>query len=128
MTRDPRDPFAATCPTRHLLDQIADKWSMLALIAIDSAPRRFNALKREIEGISQKVLTQTLRRLERNGLISRSVAPTVPVSVTYAITPLGHSLAVMMETMRTWSIANIDSILAAQSCYDHSRSEAQSLK
>ena len=118
MIRDPRGPFAAMCPTRHLLNQVADKWSMLALIAIYNAPRRFNTLKREIEGISQKVLTQTLRRLERNGLISRSVVPTVPVSVTYAITPLGSSLAVMMETMRAWSVANIDRVLAAQSDYE----------
>ncbi|WP_302480020.1 winged helix-turn-helix transcriptional regulator [Sphingomonas bacterium] len=124
MIGDPRGPFAATCPTRHLLDQVADKWSMLALIAIAVAPRRFNALKREIEGISQKVLTQTLRRLERNGLISRTVEPTVPVSVTYAITPLGRSLATMMEEVRIWSVANIGDVLAAQSGYDQRASVA----
>lgn len=118
MVRDPRGPFAANCPTRHLLDQIADKWSMLALIALADGPRRFNALKREIEGISQKVLTQTVRRLECNGLISRSVAPTVPVSVTYAITPLGSSLATMMEAVRRWSIANIDKVLSARADFN----------
>lgn len=118
MPHDLRGPFAATCPTRHLLDQIADKWSMLVLIAVADAPRRFNALRREIEGISQKVLTQTLRRLERNGLVSRSVAPTVPVSVTYTITPVGRSLAAMMEAVREWSVNNIAHVLAAQSDYD----------
>ena len=118
MIHDPRGAFSAACPTRSLLDQVADKWSMLTLIAIADAPRRFNALKREIEGISQKVLTQNLRRLERNGLVSRTVAPTVPVSVTYAITPLGSSLAAMMEGVRIWSITNIGAVLAAQSSYD----------
>ena len=97
---------------------------MLALIAIAEAPRRFNALKRNIEGVSQKVLTQTLRRLERNGLVSRTVAATVPVSVTYAITPLGRSLAAMMEGVRAWSIANIGDVLAAQSGYDHRAADA----
>lgn len=84
---------------------------MLALIAIADAPSRFNALKREIEGISPKMLTQTLRRLERNGLASRTVKPTVPVRVTYAITPLGRSLATMMDEVRVWSIANIGDAL-----------------
>ena len=124
MIRDPRGPFSANCPTRHLLDQIADKWSMLALIAVADGPLRFNALKREIEGISQKVLTQTLRRLESNGLISRSVAPTVPVSVTYTITPLGSSLATMMEAVRKWSITNIDRVLSARSNFKERAAEA----
>ena len=124
MIPDPRAAFSATCPTRHLLDQVADKWSMLALIAIASTPRRFNALKREIGGISQKVLTQTLRRLERSGLVSRTAEPTVPVSVTYAITPLGRSLALMMEEVRAWSFTNIDDVLAAQSAYDERAANA----
>lgn len=118
MPQDSRGPFAATCPTRHLLDQLADKWSMLALIAVADAPKRFNALRREIEGISQKVLTQTLRKLERNGLVSRNVEPVAPVSVTYSITPLGRSLALLMDAVRGWSMTSIDRVLAAQSAYD----------
>lgn len=117
-TTNPRGPFAATCPTRDLLDQIADKWSMLVLIALADAPCRFNALRRKIEGISQKVLTQTLRRLERNGLVDRRVEATVPVSVTYSLSDLGRSLAEMLETVRRWSIDNIGRVDFARRAYD----------
>ena len=110
----PRGPFAASCPTRELLDQIADKWSVLVLIAVAERPIRFNALKRTVEGISQKVLTQTLRRLENNGLVDRTAFATVPVTVEYTITPLGRSLGHVVEQLRLWSIANIGEIVAAR--------------
>ncbi len=97
---DPRGPFASTCPTRELLDQLADKWSMLALVALTRHPLRFNALKRELEGVSQKVLTTTLRKLVRNGLLYRLVKPTVPVTVQYGLTPLGASLGDLMAAIR----------------------------
>lgn len=126
MPLNPRGPFSATCPTRHFLDQLSDKWSMLILITLAQAPKRFNELKREIEGISQKVLTHTLRRLERSGLATRSVVATVPVSVTYAITPLGRSLAGMMEGLRAWSVSNIGDVLAAQADYDSRKCETAS--
>jgi DNA-binding HxlR family transcriptional regulator len=111
---DLRGPFSATCPTRELLDQLADKWSMLVLIAIANGPIRFNALKRTVEGISQKVLTQTLRQLEHNGFITRTAFPTVPVTVEYAITPLGVSLVEILEPFRQWAINNIHNILEAR--------------
>jgi DNA-binding HxlR family transcriptional regulator len=111
---DLRGPFSATCPTRELLDQLADKWSMLALIAISKEPVRFNALKRIVEGISQKVLTQTLRKLEHNGLVTRTAYPTVPVTVEYAITPLGLSLVKIVEPLRQWAISNIQEIVQAR--------------
>lgn len=117
---DPIGPFSATCPTRELLDQLADKWAVLALVAVEAEPIRFNALKRELEGVSQKVLVQTLRRLQRNGLLTRTVTPTVPVTVTYAITPLGCSLAKVVDAFRRWSMDNIAEVLQAQQCHDKS--------
>ena len=93
------DVYAANCPTRQLLDRIADKWSVLILTTLGtgSGEMRFNALKRHIEGISQKMLSQTLRSLERDGLVMRHVVPTVPVTVGYAITPLGRELVEIGE-------------------------------
>lgn len=88
-----RTPYAAQCPTRLVLDCIADKWAVLILGLLRERPWRFNALLRQIEGLSQKVLSQTLKRLERDGLLSRTAYPTVPVTVEYALTPLGDSLA-----------------------------------
>ncbi|ATN37041.1 transcriptional regulator (plasmid) [Rhizobium sp. ACO-34A] len=111
---DLRGPFSATCPTRELLDQLADKWSLLVLMAVGAGPIRFNALKRAVEGISQKVLTQTVRRLEYNGLLSRQVFPTVPVTVEYSITPLGVSLVKLIEPLREWSIDNIAEVQRAR--------------
>ncbi|WP_304169093.1 helix-turn-helix domain-containing protein [Lonsdalea britannica] len=115
---DLRGPFSSACPTRTLIDLIANKWTMLVLMGLGQKPMRFNELKRVIEGVSQKVLTQTVRKLERNGLISRTVLPTVPVNVTYALTPLGVSLAEMMIQVRGWSLTHIADILAAQQNYD----------
>ncbi|WP_205750186.1 helix-turn-helix domain-containing protein [Cryobacterium sp. SO1] len=79
-------PFAADCPSRPILDQIADKWSMMALAVLEK-PTRFNEIKRQLSGVTQRVLTQTLRRLERNGMITRRVIPTSPIGVEYALTP-----------------------------------------
>lgn len=107
-------PFRATCPTRVLLDQLADKWSVLILLALSGGPVRFNALKRRIEGISQKMLGHTLRRLEENGLVSRHVYPTVPVTVEYAATPLGESLVPIVDALRHWAIAHIAEVGAAR--------------
>ena len=79
--------FAAECPTRRVLDRVADKWAVLILILLADGTKRFNALKRMIGGVSQKMLSQTLKSLERDGLVSRKVIPTVPVTVEYSITP-----------------------------------------
>ena len=110
----PRGPFVATCPTRLLLDQIADKWSVLVLISVSSAPIRFNRLKRTVEGISQKVLTQTLRRLEANGLVRRDVFATVPIIVRYEITDLGRSLSMIVDQLRRWAIDNMREVEVAR--------------
>ncbi len=111
-------PFSASCPTRLLLDQLADKWSVLTLLAVADQPVRFNVLKREIEGVTQKMLGQTLRRLERNGLVERRAYPTVPVTVQYGITPLGRTLAKIVEELRSWSIENLSAVVEAQLRFD----------
>lgn len=106
------------CPTRLVLDRLADKWALLILDRLDDAPVRFNGLRREIKGISQKVLSQTLKRLERDGLVSRSVFPTVPVTVEYALTPLGGTLTETVSALAHWAESNMDAVLAAQAAYD----------
>jgi DNA-binding HxlR family transcriptional regulator len=117
-TRLRGDVFSSACPTRQLLDRIADKWSTLILIVLGEGPARFNALKHRIDGVSQKMLSQTLKSLERDGLISRSVVPTVPISVTYAVTPLGRSLMAALQSMIDWAETRMDEVEAAQIAYD----------
>ena len=109
--------FSQDCPSRPILDQIADKWSMMAMAALDK-PTRFNDLRRQLEGITQRVLTQTLRRLERNGMIQRTVLPTSPVGVEYSLTPLGRSLRAPFTQLYAWTIENSDEIHARQRDYD----------
>lgn len=111
-------PYAANCPTRLVLDRVADKWTVLILGLLGDGPVRFNRLRREIEGLSQKVLAQTLRKLERDGLIGRTAYPTVPVTVEYALTPLGRTLAAAVEPLRLWAEIHIAAVVEAQQAYD----------
>lgn len=101
------NPYAAECPTRQLLDRIADKWVVLVLGLLEPGPHRFNALRRQIEGISQKMLTQTLRSLEADGFVTRRVFATVPVTVEYELTPLGRSLNWVLNPLREWAERNM---------------------
>ena len=110
--------FSATCPSRLLFDQIADKWSMMVLASLESGPHRFNELKRRLEGVTQKALTQCLRRLERNGLVTRRVIPTSPVGVEYAMTPLGHSLLPAFMGFYDWIMANFGAVEKAREAFD----------
>lgn len=112
------DVYAAECPTRQLLDRIADKWSVLILTTLGGREMRFNALKRRIDGISQKMLSQTLRSLERDGLVARRVVPTVPVTVIYAITPLGAELLGALQAMIDWAERRMVDVARAQGDYD----------
>ncbi|MFK0275108.1 winged helix-turn-helix transcriptional regulator [Ensifer sp. NPDC090286] len=114
------DVYIQTCPTRLVLDRLADKWAVLVLGKLDEQPVRFNQLKREIDGVSQKVLSQTLKKLERDGLVSRSVFATVPVTVEYAITPLGRTLTSTVAALTHWAEENIEAVLQAQQKYDRS--------
>jgi DNA-binding HxlR family transcriptional regulator len=110
--------YAANCPTRIVLDQISDKWTVLILGSLRNGPVRFNSLKRMLEGVSQKVLTTTLRKLERNGLLTRSAFPTVPVTVEYALTPLGRALSELVTAVRCWAEENITDVLKSQQSFD----------
>ncbi|WP_037569049.1 winged helix-turn-helix transcriptional regulator [Phaeacidiphilus oryzae] len=129
------DAFLAVCPSRKLLDRISNKWVTLILAALgsDSAPQaggecaaeagepramRYSELKRLLAGVSQKMLTQTLRSLERDGLVSRTVVPTVPVTVSYELTELGLSLYEMMRGLKAWAEAHMDDVLANRETYD----------
>lgn len=115
------DVFQARCPARMVLDRLADKWALLILDRLRSGPLRFNMLRRDIKGLSQKVLSQTLKRLERDGLVSRAVFPTVPVTVEYALTPLGKTLNETVAALAHWAEHNMDAVLAAQVAYDAAR-------
>lgn len=110
--------YAASCPTRQILDRIADKWMVLLLVRLAEQPRRFNALRREIQGLSQKVLSQTLKNMERDGFVTRSVFPTVPVTVEYSVTPLGRSLAETLAPLMEWSEAHIGAVEEARRAFD----------
>ncbi|MFE9581008.1 winged helix-turn-helix transcriptional regulator [Nocardia sp. NPDC006044] len=114
---DPGVVFRSDCPSRPILDQIADKWSMMVMAILDE-PRRFNEIKRRLEGVTQRVLTQTLRRLERNGMIVRRVLATSPVGVEYSRTPLGESLREPFDQLYAWTVAHADEIQARQMDYD----------
>ncbi|MEU6050087.1 helix-turn-helix domain-containing protein [Streptomyces xanthochromogenes] len=109
--------YRADCPSRPILDQIADKWSMMVMAVLDK-PTRFNEIKRRLEGVTQRVLTQTLRRLERNGMITRRVLPTSPVGVEYSLTPLGESLREPFGRLYAWTVDNTDEIREHQTAYD----------
>lgn len=102
------------CPVRNLLDQIGDRWSMLLIAALAGGPRRFSALARAVPDISKRMLTQTLRTLEADGLVHRDVRPTVPPSVTYSLTPLGESFAAPLLGLVEWAEANFAAVLAAR--------------
>jgi DNA-binding HxlR family transcriptional regulator len=117
---DPKwDIMSAACPTRQVLRRIGDKWTMLVISALaDEGTLRFSQLSREIEGVTQKMLTQTLRALERDGLVEREVFATVPVTVQYTLTPLGHSLADAVAGIRLWAYGHMDDIEAARERFD----------
>jgi DNA-binding HxlR family transcriptional regulator len=117
---EPPNPYSAGCPTRLLLDRIGDKWMVLTLGLIRDRPRRFNALRRDIQGVTQKMLSQTLKQMERDGLITRTVKSTTPVSVEYAITPLGQTLAAVLDGLQLWARDHIAAVLAARRLYDAS--------
>lgn len=111
------------CTSRLVLDQIAGKWSVLVLGALRAGPLRFNALKRALDGVTQAALTQTLRRLERNGVLSRTLVQKSPIAVEYAITPLGHSLEPLFQALDQWTHAHLDDVEAARERFDQRMAE-----
>ena len=117
------DCFSADCPSRGLFDQISDKWSMLVLISLEDEPVRFNAIKRRLQGVTQKALTQCLRRLERNGLLSRHVIPVSPIAVQYEITPLGRTLLQPFKVMHDWTLTKLPEVEEARRVFDQRNME-----
>lgn len=111
-------PFVAACPTRTVLDRVGDRWTMLVLLLLAQRTHRFTELSRAIEGISPKVLTQTLRALERDGLATREIHAEVPPRVEYSLTPLGATLVDAVAALDTWARANIEAVEEARARYD----------
>ena len=116
------DPFQwdarQDCEVRQILDRIADKWSLLVIALLDERTLRFNELRREIDGISQRMLTVTLRQLERDGLVRRTVFPVVPPRVDYALTPLGTTLHETIQAFVVWTEEHQNEIASARARYD----------
>jgi DNA-binding HxlR family transcriptional regulator len=112
------DVFQQNCPSRQVFDLIGERWAALVLLALRGQPQRFSALRRRIEGISQKMLTQTLRGFERDGLVRRQAFATVPVTVEYSLTPLGDSLCEVIEGLRAWAYANAGDVNSARQAYN----------
>ena len=112
------DPYQAGCPTRRILDRIGDRWTVLVIGVLGHGEVRFSELRRRVEGISQKMLTQTLRGLERDGLVRRTVHPEVPVRVEYALTEAGRTLQEPLRALEQWSIEHLGAVAASQEAYD----------
>ena len=112
------DSFDADCPTRELLDELSDKWVCLVMTALEVGPQRHSELRRRLHGVSQKMLTQTLRAMERDGMITRTVTASVPVRVDYELTPLGVSLTSVVHAVKVWAEANMDAVTIAREAYD----------
>ncbi len=116
--REEFDAFLAACPSRQLLDRLADKWVALILTALAEGEQRYSEIARTIAGVSQKMLTQTLRNLERDGILIRSITPAVPVRVSYRLTPLGESLLPVVRAIKQWAEQNMGAVQDARRRYD----------
>ena len=115
--------FSSDCPSRALFDQVADKWSAMVLAVLSDKPHRFNLIRRRLEGVSQKALTQCLRRLERNGLINRRVVSLSPVAVEYEVTALGRTLQAPLSELHRWTLDKISEVNAARAAFDDRQSD-----
>ncbi|GAB2915128.1 winged helix-turn-helix transcriptional regulator [Streptomyces sp. NPDC059173] len=111
-------PEHPACGIRDVLDRVGDKWSVLVIVELAGGPRRFRQLQRAVDGISQRMLTLTVRRLERDGLVARTVYPTVPAQVDYRLTDTGASLTHLVKALADWSLEHRDTIALARRAYD----------
>jgi DNA-binding HxlR family transcriptional regulator len=112
------DAYLASCPSRQLLDRIADKWVALVVKSLSDGPKRYSEISHQLVGVSQKMLTQTLRSLERDGMLTRSVTPAVPVRVDYELTPLGQSLSGILGQLKSWAEQHMPEVDHARAEYD----------
>lgn len=110
--------YLASCPSRQLLDRIADKWVALVVKSLSDGPKRYSEISHQLVGVSQKMLTQTLRSLERDGMLTRSVTPAVPVRVDYELTPLGQSLSDVLGQLKTWAEQHMPEVDRARAAHD----------
>ena len=118
MTVGEWDPYQRDCPSRRLLDRIGDRWTVLIVGALDAGPLRFTEIATQVDGISQKMLTQTLRSLERDGFVTRTAYPVVPPHVEYELTGLGRSLQDPLRALERWAIENMNTVVTRQSDFD----------
>lgn len=112
------DIYDRSCPSRQVLDRIGDAWSVLVVVSLADGPRRYTELANLVDGVSPKMLTQTLRALERDGLLTRTVHAVVPPRVDYELTALGRSLLHVVAALEDWAESNIDTVVAARAVYD----------
>ncbi|SBT51434.1 winged helix-turn-helix transcriptional regulator [Micromonospora auratinigra] len=112
------DPFHRDCGSRKVLDRIGDRWSVLIVLTLADGDRRYGELAGRIDGISQKMLTQTLRGLERDGIVTRTVRASVPPRVDYALTDLGRSLVDLVAGLEVWATTHLAEVEAARARYD----------
>ena len=119
--KDPTNPVCRTIST--LLSRIGDKWTVLVVQTLGEGPKRFNELRREIPSVSQRMLTLTLRNLERDGLVNRTVTPTIPPRVDYELTELGQSLQKPICGLAMWATDNVEAIHSAQARFDAAQDE-----
>jgi DNA-binding HxlR family transcriptional regulator len=127
LTLDGGEPAVEDCPLREVLALIGDKWSTQVLVQLGDGPRRFTELERSIEGVSRRMLTLSLRGLERNGLITRTVYPEVPPRVEYACTPLTEQIREPLEALAAWAASSRTAIAAARRAYDQSSARATTI-
>ncbi|MFE3002474.1 winged helix-turn-helix transcriptional regulator [Nocardia sp. NPDC059246] len=116
--------YLAACPTNQMLDTIGDKWTCLILAALGAGPRRYGEIGATVAAVSNKMLTQTLRTLERDGLVARRMTAQVPVRVDYSLTPLGQSLLVIVTRLHQWAEGHMDEVLAARAEFDSAAGNA----
>jgi DNA-binding HxlR family transcriptional regulator len=112
------DAYLRNCPSRNVLEMLGNKWTLLIVPALRNGPMRFGELRRLLDGITQKSLTESLRRLERDGLVTRTQYPTIPPRVEYALTDLGVRAAGLLEGVWKWAESNLADVLAARAAFD----------
>jgi DNA-binding HxlR family transcriptional regulator len=115
------DALSATCPARAILASVANKWTVLVLSVLTEDTARFNELRRRVQGVTQKALTQTLRDLERLGLVSRRIYAEVPPRVEYSLTPLGHSLCKVLDNIKEWTESHAPDVMQAQQRFERAQ-------
>ena len=119
------DAFLRICPSRGLLERLGEKWAMLAVVALKEDAMRFGQLMRRLEGVSQKMLTQTLRRLERDGMVRRQVFDEMPLRVEYSLTQRGLDVVPLVESLKAWAEANLHAVERDNLAYDQKRETTQ---